>query len=91
MLKITTQTDTTGIVFELEGRLVGPWVQELERCWRGAATPGHPVKVVLKAVTFINDGGRRLLAEMYRHGAKLTAEGCMTRAIIEEITQEGRP
>lgn len=90
MLKITTQTDATRIIFELEGRLAGPWVKELEDCWRKAANSDRPARVLLCAVTFIDDKGKQLLAEMYQHGAELVAEGCMTKAIIEEIMRGGR-
>ncbi len=85
MLKITTQTNATGTVFELEGKLAGPWVQELEGCWRRAIATDRPLRVMLKAVTFIDDAGKGLLAEMHQRGAALMAEGCMTRAIVKEI------
>jgi hypothetical protein len=88
MLKITTQTDATGTVLELEGRLAGPWVHELEGCWRKAAAVEGTVRVMLCAVTFIDDQGRNLLAEMYQHGAELVAEGCMNKLIVEEITKD---
>jgi hypothetical protein len=85
MLKITTRTDPAGINFELEGKLAGPWVQELEACWREAANTQRSVRVLLCAVTFIDEKGRDLLVEMYRRGAELVAEGCMNKAIIDEI------
>jgi hypothetical protein len=90
MLKISTRTDTGGTVFELEGKLAGAWVKELEACWRERASAHHPVRAVLKAVTFVDASGRELLAEMYRQGAELVAEGCMTRAIVEEIVRKDR-
>lgn len=89
MLKITTQTDRRAAIFELEGKLAGPWVQELEGCWRRAAIANQPLTIVLKAVTFIDAAGRELLAEMHRQGAELVGEGCMTKAIVEEIIQGG--
>jgi hypothetical protein len=85
MLKITTQTGATGTIFELEGKLVGLWVQELEGCWQRLVIRDQPVKVVLKAVTFIDDAGRKLLAALHRQGAELAAEGFMMKAIVEEI------
>ncbi|MBI3000934.1 MAG: hypothetical protein HYY46_21155 [Deltaproteobacteria bacterium] len=91
MLRIIIQTDATGTVFELQGKLAGPWVQELAGCWRNvAAGSDRPVRVMLCAVTFIDEKGRDLLAEMYRRGAELVAEGCMTKAIVEEIRRGGR-
>ena len=91
MLKITTRTDPTGISFELEGKLAGPWVQELEGCWRKATNSERSVRVLLCAVTFIDDKGRNLLVEMHRRGAELVAEGCMNKAIVEEIIRGERP
>jgi len=88
MLKITTRTAGTTTVFELEGRLAGPWVEELVTCWRDAAASGGVVEVKLNAVTFIDDAGRNLLAEMNRRGIRLTAVGCMTTSIVEEIIRE---
>jgi hypothetical protein len=90
MLKITTQTDPMGTILELEGKLAGPWVEELENCWREASNPDQPVRIMLCAVTFIDDRGRKLLVEMYRKGAELVAEGCMNKAIVAEITRGGQ-
>jgi hypothetical protein len=90
VLKITTQTDATTTIFELEGRLAGAWVQELEDCWRKVANSDRPVRVMVCAVTFIDDKGKALLAEMYQHGAELVAEGCMNKGIVVEITRGER-
>jgi len=85
MLKITTQIGATGTIFELDGKLAGPWVQELEGCWRQAVIGDQQIRVMLNAVTFIDGAGRKLLAEMHRQGVALVAEGFMMKAIIEEI------
>jgi hypothetical protein len=90
MLKITVQDHASETVLELEGKLAGPWVEELKECWRDAAGGGRPVKILLCAVTFVDERGRDLLTEMYRRGAELVAEGCMTKAIVDEITRGGR-
>jgi hypothetical protein len=90
MLKITAKADGTGTLFELEGKLAGPWVQELRDCWQRSIAEDQPLKVALKAVMFIDGAGKELLAEMHRQGAELVAEGCMTKAVIEEITQGER-
>jgi ABC-type transporter Mla MlaB component len=87
MLKITTRTDPTGTSLELEGKLAGPWVQELEGCWQEIARSERSVRVLLGGVTFIDTKGRQLLIEMHRRGAELVAEGCMNKAIIDEIAR----
>ena len=79
MLRVSTKTEETGTVLLLEGRLAGPWVQELADCWQRAANSDRPLRVMVCGVTFIDDKGKALLAEMYRHGAELVAEGCMNR------------
>jgi ABC-type transporter Mla MlaB component len=89
MLKISTQTDAAGTVFELEGKLAGAWVKELEACWQGRVSLHQPVRVVLKAVTFVDAAGRELLAEMHRQRAELVAQECMTKAIVDEIVRGG--
>lgn len=91
MLKITARIDPSSAVFELEGKLAGPWVAELEECWRKAAVCDRPVRVMLCAVTFIDHHGKRLLADMHRQGAQLVAEGCMNRMIVEKIIQGVQP
>jgi ABC-type transporter Mla MlaB component len=86
MLRITAQSDGARRTLVLEGKLAGPWVEEAERVWREAPPDaGRATLVRLVAVTFVDDAGRALLAEMHRGGAVLVAEGCMTRAIVEEI------
>jgi anti-anti-sigma regulatory factor len=85
MLKITTHADAGRITLELEGRVTGPWVEELKDCWQRAAIGNRQVGIILKEVTFIDEAGRKLLADMCRQRVTLTGAGCMTKAIIEEI------
>ena len=89
MLKITTRRETGVLVFQLEGRLAGPWVQELELCWRSAldTRQGDPMRVDLSAVTFIDAEGKALLGQMYQERAELIASGCLNRCIVEELIQ----
>jgi len=62
----------------------------LERCWHHSRSKGPETlkRVDLKAVSYIDADGKRLLSEMYREGAEIKACGCMTRAIVEEIVRE---
>lgn len=91
MLRITIDSKNTGTTLTLEGRLAGPWVEELERCWREVAdTQQSPVAVDLSGVTFIDLEGKALLTQMWQRGAKLHASGCLTRCIVEEIMTTDR-
>jgi hypothetical protein len=87
MLKITTKTEAMKATFELEGRLAGAWVDELEQCWR-EIPPAYALKVSLEAVTFIDNAGKNLLARLHESGAELKASGCMTNCIVQEIIGE---
>lgn len=87
MLRITIDKNARSTTLRVEGRLTGPWVEELERAWRAViAEPanGH-VSVDLTDVTFVGEEGKRLLETMYGEGAKLIASGCVTRRLVEEI------
>ena len=89
MLRITSRIDPSGIILDLEGKLAGPWVQEVENCWRQIDIQNRRLRVNLRAVTFVDAAGAKLLDSMYRKGAELEAGGCMTRAIVAEI-QRGK-
>jgi outer membrane protein len=89
MMKVTIELLPGRKSLRVEGRLSGPWVQELEHAWRTVAAESReePVAVNLCGVTFIDPAGKKLLSEMVREGAELRAEGCMTKALVEEITK----
>ena len=91
LLKITGQcvSATGSISLMLEGRLAGPWVEELNDSWR-KLTENQQVSAVidLSGVTFIDAREKSLLDRLWQEGAKLRATGCLTRCIVEEITGE---
>ena len=86
MLKITTHTSDDATRITLEGRLVGPWIEELERCWREAeqTAAGRRLIVDLTGVTFVEPEGKALLTRIYQAGAELIASGCCMRSIVED-------
>lgn len=88
MLKITILDRDDLTVFELEGKLAGPWVEELKDCWRKAVAARRRTRVLLKQVSFIDAAGKELLIEICRSGAEIEGAGCMTSATVEEIKRE---
>ena len=90
MLRITAGEKPRVLSFRLEGRLEGPWVGELEQCWRGmVARAGTPaLRVDLTGVTFVDASGKAQLTAMHREGAKFITDDCMTRAIVSEIVED---
>jgi anti-anti-sigma regulatory factor len=91
MLRITLHDSPTVLRFQLEGKLVGPWVAELRRSWQTAwsVQAGRKLVIDLTDVAFIDDSGKQLLSELYELGAQFVARQPLTRAIVEQV-QHGR-
>ena len=89
MLRITVHDSTTALTFQLEGRLAGPWLCELDECWKSTLAQQRKamLRVDLTGVTFIDDAGKACLAAMHRQGAEFLAPDCMTKDIVAEICQ----
>ena len=93
MLKITQQPGATphSLLLVLEGRLAGPWVEELDAYCRKMFGNDYGCTVLdLAGVTFIDADGKSLLARLWGRGTELRASGCLTRCVVEEITRGGR-
>jgi hypothetical protein len=84
MLKITEECSSGITTIRLEGKLVGPWVEELERAW--LAVPRRPLTVDMRGVTTVDQSGKSLLAKMSTQGATFLADMPMTKYIIEHLT-----
>ena len=86
MLRITIMEEHDVATIRLEGKLVGPWVEELERCWNTAMTGwrNSQLLVDLNMVTFVDASGRALLTK-HNAGAKLIGRGILTTYILEQI------
>jgi anti-anti-sigma regulatory factor len=87
MLKITLHDSATELRLKLEGRLSGPWVQELEQLWKTASSTTHCRKTVLDLgeVDFVDPAGEALLAQMHAEGVELVAVTPLIRAMVREI------
>jgi hypothetical protein len=88
MLRITVHNEPQAITFQLEGRLSRPWLQELDKCWRRALMTKYKpaVRVDLTGLTFVDDTGKASLAAMYHDGADFIANDCLTKSLVDEIT-----
>jgi ABC-type transporter Mla MlaB component len=91
MLRVTIKKEDTSETWELEGKLAGEWVPELDRLWRQRPPQsGITIEIHLKAVSYIDPAGKQLLAEMRQQGAEIKGCGCMVRAFVEEIMGKTR-
>ncbi len=88
MLRITVNERPDGRTVTLEGRLAGPWVDELRSCWRtlvASRGESRSIRIDLDGVTFVDAAGKALLWAMREQDASFTASCCMMRAMVEEI------
>lgn len=87
MLKITADTAPDVVTYKLEGKVAGPWVDELERTWhlQQDSFRNKQVLVDICEVTFVDAEGMKLLTWMYSQGARFKTLGCMGEGIVEEI------
>jgi hypothetical protein len=77
MFRVSYSDTADGQRWSLHGRLAGPWVEEMRLCWKYARdrAPLAPAIIDLNEVTFIDQAGANLLAEMRSAGAELIATG----------------
>jgi len=92
MLRITINDAEEERCIVVEGKLTGPWVSVLDKCWEKtlAASQAKAMTVNLKTVTFVDSDGKKLLTKIRQQGAKLVSSGCLINAIVEEIELEVR-
>lgn len=76
---------------KLEGKIVGPWVDELHRTWC-TVMPGldsRGVSVDLRGVAFVDGQGKQLLREIYQKtGADFLTDSPLTKYFADQARQE---
>jgi len=90
MLKITAVDSERQRTLVLEGKLVDPWVAELERAWDDGRRLNHPRRLVvdLKDVTVISQRGEDLLFQMMSEGAQFNCcRGVLTKHVLQRLEQ----
>jgi len=87
VLRITIQKSKQEVTIKLEGRVAGPWVEELHRTWISLAPslgPKH-LCVDLCEVTFVDGKGKQVLTDIRKGGAGFLADTAMTKSLVDEI------
>ncbi|MDR3735778.1 MAG: STAS domain-containing protein [Acidobacteriaceae bacterium] len=89
-LRITFQEYPKSVVLKLEGRIVGPWSDELIVAWAEFAL-SHRVQnmaVDLREVTYIDASGMQVLRQIYREtSAEIVANTPLTESFANQIQQ----
>jgi ABC-type transporter Mla MlaB component len=93
MLRITVDHRPDQINLRLEGDLSGPWVSELEECWRAARLTlgGRALCVDLAQVQRVDEAGKYLLALLRINGAVLLGAGAEMTDLVQTITNNWPP
>ena len=88
MMKIETKRAGGQLILQVEGRLAGAFVPELERCWLAARSeqPDRKISLDLKSVLCVDFAGRRLLQSMYDGGVIFLGAGIATQDILDQLT-----
>jgi len=76
----------------LEGRLVPPWIAEVETAWRNAAEQLQDRKLVidLTDVTFVGADGENMLLKLMRGGAKFSCRDVLTKHVLGQLARRCR-
>ena len=87
-MRISVENDQEALLFLLEGRLVGPWVDELRAVWqeRIPGRGGLPLVVDLCGLTAMDTQGQRLLEELLQRGATLRCSDVMNQFLVEQMS-----
>jgi anti-anti-sigma regulatory factor len=90
MMKVEIRELEDQVVLQVEGRLAGAFVPELENCWQLARAnqPGRKVAVDLRGVTCVDRAGRYLLLLMHSQGAGFFRAGLAIQDILEELLEQ---
>jgi hypothetical protein len=87
MLKITMTKTPMEERWILHGRLVGPWVRELQAVWRNTHRADEQQRCVfdLNDVTFVDKGGEKLLRALAMEGVQFEASGIYVRDVVKQL------
>lgn len=88
MLRITIQEEQEAVAIKLEGRVAGPWAEELSRVWVETAprVASRKLSIDLRQVTYADADGERILKVIYAEkGTELVASTPWTQYLAEVI------
>jgi hypothetical protein len=84
VLRITATT-TDKVVLRLEGRLVGPWVDELrETVWRRNGWR-QPLEIDVADLTYVDEDGEKTLSWLHSMGARFQGKGPFSAYLFERL------
>ena len=87
MLRISLEQDQGNLSLVVEGRLVGPWVDELRRVSAKHISRSGMLLLDLCGVTAMDARGQTLLNELRQGGATLRCSDVMNLYLVEQMAR----
>ena len=84
VLRITTITTDT-VLLRLEGRLVGPWVKELEKNVSRAEALTLPLEIDVWDLTYADLAGERALSRLHKKGVSFQGKGPFAEYLFRQL------
>jgi anti-anti-sigma regulatory factor len=91
VLRISVELADSWIALRLEGKVIGPWVEECHRAWESirADLGSKQLRLDLRGVTFVDGRGTELLREIRQiSGAEVMAGSPLTKYFAEQIARK---
>jgi hypothetical protein len=84
MLRIIRIAEDDSVeTLKLEGKLLGPWVDELREAYALATTRSRRTQLDLAALTFVDADGAEVLRDLIRGGAEIAACSSYVAALLQ--------
>ncbi|HXP08543.1 MAG TPA: hypothetical protein VN828_08605 [Acidobacteriaceae bacterium] len=89
MLKISIEEDVAAATLKIEGKVVGPWANELGRTWHDlwSSTGKKRLLLDIRGLTFADQAGCQILGEIVRTAAaEIIANSPLTQYFANQAT-----
>ena len=85
-LRITISKSEDAVTLRIEGRITGPWVDELRRAWNEQVPRETPLRIDLREVTYSDEKGTALLKDIFaKTGAEMLTSTPWTQYLATTI------
>lgn len=91
VVRISVEPANDTVTLRLEGKVIGPWVEECRRAWQRIQIDHASKRVCLNLCdpTFVDEKGTELLRQIQQWSvAQVLADSPLTRYFADRITQK---
>ena len=92
MLKISIVDTRTQRRLVIEGKLVSPWVNEVQSARERALAGlnGRELVIDVRNLTAINQEGENLFCQLMREGVKVRCSGVFTKQVFAQLSRRSK-